>query len=71
MVVEAAERNDDIFPGCSFRQFAFQHNLNRPRNLPPEFTGGPGGSGISAHYRRANCAESAVHVGVRVGSDHK
>ena len=64
VVIQSAERDDDIFPGCSFRQFSFEHNLDGSRNLPPEITGRPNGGSIGAHDRRAYRTESAVHVGV-------
>src|SRR5437870_2209687 len=33
--------------------------------------GCPNGGSIGAHDRRTHCTESAVHVGVRIGGDHK
>ncbi len=71
VVIQTAEGDDDIFPSCSFRQFAFEHNLDGSRNLPPEIAGCPNGGSIGAHDRRTHCTESAVHVGVRIGGDHK
>ena len=37
------------------------------RNLPPEIARGPGSRGVGAHDRRADRAQRAVHIGVRIG----
>ncbi len=41
----------------------------RARNLPPEFARGPDSGGVGANDRSADRAQSAVHIGVRIGGD--
>ena len=71
LVVQAAERDDHVFAGRTRRELAFEHNLDGARNLPPEFAGRPDGRRVGAHHRRADRAERAVHIGVRIGGDDK
>jgi hypothetical protein len=52
-------------------QFAFEHNVNRARNLPPEFSCRPYCGGIRAHNRRAHGTEGAIHIRVGVRSDYE
>ena len=69
VVVQSAERDDDVLAGHARRQLALEHNLNGARNLPPELARCPDGGCVGAHHRRADRAQRAVHVGVRIGGD--
>ena len=71
VVVETAQRDDDVFAGHARGQLAFEHHLDGARNLPPEFARCPDGCRVGANHGRADCAERAIHVGVRVGRDHE
>ena len=52
-------------------RFAFEHDLDGARNLPPEFARGPNGGCVGAHDRRANGSQRAIHIGVRVRGNHE
>ncbi len=69
VVEEPAKGDNHVFAAHTAAQFAFQHNLDRPRNLPPKFAGSPHHSSVGAHDRRPNRAERPIHIRVRVGGD--
>ena len=71
VVVEPAQRNDDVFSGRARRQRAFQHHLYGSRNLPPEIAGRPRRRRVRADDRCSHRAQRAIHIGVRIGRDHK
>ena len=71
VVEEAAQGDDHVFAADTLTQLALQHNLDGPRNLPPEFARGPHRSRIGAYDGRSNGAERSVHIRVRIGGDDK
>ena len=71
VVVEAAQGDDHVLAGDAGTQPAAQHHLDGARDRPPERPRGPDRGGVGAHDRRADRAEGAVHVRVRVGGDHE
>ena len=66
VVIKPAQRNDDVLASDTVRQLAFEHDLNRPRNLPPEFARSPNRGCIRTDNRRSNGAQRAVHIGMRI-----
>src|SRR5208283_3123302 len=66
MVIKSAQSNNDVFACRSRSKLALQHDLNRPRNLPPEFARRPHRSCIRAYDRRTDCPQRAIHIGVRI-----
>ena len=71
MVINSAQRNDDVFAGRARRQRAFQHHLNGSRNLPPEISSCPRRGRVGAHDRRTNRSQRTIHIRVRVRGHHK
>ncbi len=71
MVIEPAQSDNDVLARSAVRQLAFQHDLNRARNLPPEFARGPHRGCIRANDRRSDRAQRAIHIGVRIRCHHK
>src|SRR5262249_20627562 len=69
VVVLSAQRDDHIFATNPLRESAFQHNLDRSWNLPPELARGPDGGSVGPYDGSADRAQRAVHVGVGVGSN--
>ena len=66
LVVQAAQGDDDVLPRGSLLQPAFQDDLHRAWDLPPEFAGGPDSGGVRSNDGRAKRSQRSVHVGMRV-----
>ena len=71
VVVEAAEGDDDVLAGCTFGELAFEADVDRTRDLPPEFAGSPHGGSVGADDGRAYGTERAIHIRVRVRGNHE
>ena len=71
VVVETAQSDDDVFPGCSVRQSPFEHHLDGPRYLPPELSGCPDGCRVSANNWGAHGTNGPIHIRMRVRSHYE
>ena len=69
MIKMSAEGDDDVFAGHARLQAAGQFDASNRRNQPPGTPGSPDRGGVGTNNWRAQTAQSAIHIGVTVGSD--